>query len=112
MRHGSFSLEWLAEQTFEGFTRGDTWNSWECPFFSFEVAEQIAEAYEKLGHWASFHETDDAFYFRTEGEDEAEGFGSVAVDGHKLYPIGAGVWIWEKAQSIVDLAGQRLQYQE
>lgn len=94
MKPQTFSMEWLPQATFQGYTRGDTWNGWECPLFPFESARRIADAVSEY-QTAFYDEGADEFVF--EVEDDSERFGAVEVkDIGKLYPIGTGAWIWEK----------------
>lgn len=100
MKPTLFSIEWLGEQTFEGYTQGGDWNGWECPFFPFESAERIVAAYKKLGHRASFDQERDAFCFTNEESGEVEKFSAVEVAGRTLYAIGARAWIWESVAKV------------
>jgi hypothetical protein len=39
MRVADFALDFLDDVTFEGYTQGETWNGFACPYFSFEQAQ-------------------------------------------------------------------------
>jgi hypothetical protein len=75
----------------DGFSDGRTWNGWDYPFFTFDQALKVLDAFRNVR--ISQNLQMDAKY----PEGEFECFGSVIVDGQKLYPIGAGCWIWERA---------------
>jgi len=96
MKRAFFSMDATGDRTFAGYSDGRLWNGWECPSFPFESAQQIAAAVAE--YQPAFYDADaDQFTFQSEGE-EAEHFGGVEVEGiGKLYPIGAGAWIWERS---------------
>lgn len=37
--------DWIMDQSkgYQAFTSGQLWNGWECPYFTFEVARQLAQ---------------------------------------------------------------------
>lgn len=90
---------------FEGYSAGDTWNGWACPYFEKAEAERVLKASEKNGYeWTYDPEAD--VYLVTCNDDpseyEPERFSSTrrnAEDGKEIvvYGIGAYSWIWEKA---------------
>ena len=92
-------------EVFEGYNEEYSWNGWECPWFTKEVGEQIANYYKG---YMSFDSEKDAFVFNSP-QDEAEtdyfvGEDIETVDGTlHLYPIGNKSWIWDKYQSNEDL---------
>jgi hypothetical protein len=92
-------LETLGDKIFPGFTSGDGWNGWACPYFSFEVALQIVGAFQAQGAVARYDEAHDVFVFESDVPGESEEFGLFEVKGRKLYPLGAGSWIWEEVET-------------
>lgn len=96
MRAGRFALDSFGDEVFDGFTQGETWNGWARPYFTFEQGQRIVEAHRAQGNKARYDESGDAFSFEL-NEDEIDTFPSEQVEGQKLYPIGAGCWIWEEA---------------
>jgi hypothetical protein len=87
-----------SEEIFQGWADGRKWNGWEMP--GFEKAEAI-----RLIEWlgdkrARFDESQDAFItISQDGEEELWRAENVIVsDGGSLriYPIGAGAWIWDE----------------
>lgn len=94
-----FSLETIGDRLFAGYTEREDWNGWARPYFLFETAQQIADAVSEF-QTAFYDANADAFVFEVE-DDEPEIFGALSVEGiGKIYPIGAGSWIWEKAEEI------------
>jgi hypothetical protein len=94
MKTAFFSMEATGTRTFAGYSDGQQWNGWERPYFPFDSAQHIAEAMSDY-QTAFYDEAADEFVFERE-LGEAERFGAVEFDGSgKLYPIGAGAWIWE-----------------
>lgn len=102
MRKSFFSLDALGGTVFEAYTNEENWNGWACPYFSFEGAQRLAEAWRNSGWRAVYEEEGDAFAFwlQPEGEpDEPELYASVEIGRHRLYPIGAFSWTWEENSS-------------
>lgn len=95
MRPAKFTIDTFGEEVFEGFTQGETWNGWARPYFTFEQARRVVEAHRARGGRASYDEAEDAFSFEI-GEEEIDAFPAESLEGQKLYPVGAGCWIWEE----------------
>lgn len=95
-RRAMFSLA-DPEKIFRGWTEGRLWNGWEMPRFEFAVCQHILKS---LGdEQARFDEGADAFVTVSNGEEEAWPAEQVTIsDGSqvKVYPLGAGSWIWEE----------------
>jgi hypothetical protein len=87
-----------SEQAFEGWTNGQVWNGWSMPRFEYRVGVEILKS---LGDGqARFDGKADAFVTVSNGESEVWPAEQVAIaDGSqiKMYPLGAGSWIWEEA---------------
>ena len=101
LRESEFYLDVDPETTFQGYTTGDRWNGWACPYFEKDVAEKIAEHYTELHrydnedeYWAEYVSAEDAFAFHDDQGEEPRMFGPVEIDDTKLYPIGAYCWTW------------------
>jgi hypothetical protein len=77
--------------------KGDTWNGWEKPYFTKEVAEKIGADYAPDTQCDYIAQVD-GFALLDPGEDEVTMCAGedVVVDGHtlRLYPIRSGSWIW------------------
>ena len=48
--NSSFTIDSIPEQMFEGYSDGDTWNGWACPYFERMVAEKVLRASEANGY--------------------------------------------------------------
>lgn len=59
----SFTLEPLEGQTFAGYTAGQQWNGWACPYFTKEQAQRIVEAWHTCGFKVDYDPADDVFRF-------------------------------------------------
>ena len=89
---------------YDGFTRGDLWNGWECPIFEKAVAETILKDITSNGYSWKYNPEEDAFLVQHEDDPndyEPEIFAAEQVvldngDVRNLYAIGAYAWIWEK----------------
>jgi hypothetical protein len=98
MEKRSFTIDSLANQKFQGFTSGETWNGWACPYFTFEEAKKIVDAQNaNSDHSAHYDESNDTFVFSF-SDDEKEGYSAENIDGEKLYGIGCGSWIWAEVE--------------
>jgi hypothetical protein len=86
------------ERAFDGWSNGELWNGWAMPHFEFAVCQEILRS---LGdEQARFDEKADAFVTVSNREEEAWATAEITItDGSriKVYPLGAGSWIWEEA---------------
>jgi len=96
-----FCLE-LSEETFSGYTDGDTWNGFACPYFLYDEAVRLLEVF---GNRWKFDETRDAFLVWVVGaqeNDEPEVFESIKIQVNgediKTYAIGAYSWVWDTCE--------------
>ena len=93
---GQFALA-ESEERFSGWTDGKKWNGWEMPRFEKAEAERLIQWLS--GERGRFDEERDAFVTGTQGdEDEVWASEQIVIsDGSvlKVYPIGAGAWIWD-----------------
>ena len=79
------------------------WNGWAMPYFTKDVAMEIAQRYssDETGYSITYDEQKDVFVMEDENyEDEyieeIPKYTYGTPDGTKdLYPIGAGCWIWD-----------------
>jgi hypothetical protein len=100
----TFCIDSINERVFEGYSQGDNWNGWVCPYFEHSVAEQILLACEKNNYNWTYDLESDAFLVK--GKDEPrdcapEMFTSINIYINNkefvVYGIGAFSWIWEEA---------------
>ena len=99
LREDCFTLELVGDQVFGGFTNGEQWNGWACPYFTFDVGQQIVQSLGK-NQVAFYDEASNEFVFDVNGTNDPtdyDRFGSIEAEGiGKLYPIGTHAWIWEE----------------
>lgn len=102
MNKGTFCLDALPDMQFEGYTVGDTWNGWECPFFTEDVAEDILRASEANGYSWRFSTIHNG-YVVSHVDDK---WPATCYDGQRVtingnpvtvYAIGTYEWTWSKA---------------
>ena len=93
MQKTKFAIDFLTDKAFEGYTRGENWNGFACPYFTFDQAQQLVEAWKETGSASSYDSGKDEFNFQI-NDGEKDSFGAIKFDGTKLYPIGNGCWIW------------------
>ena len=102
MRLTNFKIESLGYETFEGFTKDENWNGWDCPYFTFEQAQKVLKVYNDLRvvigqkDLAYYDSAADVFIFPT-SKEESETFAAIIENGQKYYAVGAFCWIWEES---------------
>ncbi len=90
-----FALDFIPGKTFTGFTTGDDWNGFACPYFTFAQAQKLVSAWNEVDSQASYDEEQDAFVFETHDvPDETETYQPLEINGSKYYPVGTQSWIW------------------
>ena len=94
---GRFALA-DCDEAFDGWTNGRLWNGWEMPRFEFAVCGEILKV---LGdERAGYGGRRDAFAtLNQDGVEEVWAAESITLaDGSrmKVYPLGAGAWMWER----------------
>ncbi|HWV98501.1 MAG TPA: hypothetical protein VNZ64_02295 [Candidatus Acidoferrum sp.] len=98
-RRGRFALA-ESEEAFEGWADGRTWNGWQMPRFERDEAERLVRWVG--GERSRFDAARDAFVTISQsGEEEIWAGEGVAVsDGSamKVYPVGAGAWMWDEVE--------------
>lgn len=110
LRAATFRLDdVLGDQSFPGWTLGETWNGWACPYFSLEVAAQIAEQLCASGTeetWTLDEESGTLYSFEPDAAGpDAEG-GDVSIwepttlHGERVIALGSGLWIWSEVLNV------------
>jgi hypothetical protein len=102
MRKAKFSHDFLGDCEFQGYTRDEDYNGFACPYFSYDQAMPILQAWVEHGLAANYDENSDEFVFEVSGGDagnEFQRFGAIYADGLKLYPIGVFDWIWTEVEN-------------
>jgi hypothetical protein len=96
-----FNIDAIPDTVFEGYSDGDTWNGFACPYFEKDVAEHVLRASVRNGYSWTYDADRDAFIVRSIQDPpdyEPEEFlgQSIMVNGQKItvYGIGAYFWIW------------------
>jgi len=78
------------------------WNGFACPYFTFEQAMKLIDAWRAKGWQAEYNNTSDQFIFKmigfADGKNQ-DSFGADQIEGMKLYPIGTFSWIWDEVES-------------
>lgn len=98
-RHGQFYIDDPDSTQYPGYSFGLTWNGWACPFFSYDVAQQIIADFVAEGGEGRYDDASDSFRLQSADESYAvTGIDIETPDGsQRVYPIGAGMWIWDDA---------------
>lgn len=103
LRQARFYLDSEPEVIFRGYTEGDTWNGFACPYLEFSVAQEVARLYEEThgGNWkAKYISEEDTFRFHDPAYEEPEEFAPVKLSGdERLYAIGAYSWAWHEVDA-------------
>lgn len=86
---------------FEGFTKGETWNGWDVPYFTARVAGQIIRQCADA-RLARFRVSDGLILVSNyignglwDEEVECPGVPGPGGEG-QLFSVGGGDWIWEE----------------
>ena len=106
---GRFTIEdWFGP--FEGWTDGQQCNGWECPYFEFDTAIRMVDAWSNnvaFGeevYRARYDEERDEFCFCSSGLEDWDCFGAqtIEIEGKtiKVYSIGAFSWIWSDEEAL------------
>ena len=90
LKKAIFSMDCF-DENLEGFTYGNTWNGWACPYFTYDNAMKLATLVPDFG--MQYDAKNDKFFAESEYYDREE-WESVMIDGQKYYPIGNCSWCW------------------
>ena len=90
---GRFAIEdWFGP--FEGWTAGQQWNGWECPYFERNTAIRLVDAWNNVAfggkeYQARYDEERDEFCFCDGGSEEWDCFGSktIETEGKGAHPL-------------------------
>jgi hypothetical protein len=106
MSKAKFAIDSIPDVVFQGYTNGDTWNGWACPYFEKAEAERVLRASEVNRYLWTYTENG----FSVQNQDDPEGYESevfealkiATEDGSELtvYAIGAYSWIWEPMSEV------------
>lgn len=92
-----FSIDGVGE--FHGYTFGQTWNGFACPYFELSAALKIAESYPLVVSYDAIKgvfKLDEGYLPEDVYEVSAQIINT--VDGPKnVYSIGSFGWVWEDA---------------
>jgi hypothetical protein len=79
------------------WTFDEEWNEWAVPHFEKSEADKVAKV-----HNCKYNPQKDSYEFAQGKEvEEFEGIKIQTFDGlKKVYPIGAGSWVWDEVESI------------
>ncbi len=82
------------EDIFDAWHLEEEWNEWAIPYFEKQEADKVAKI-----HACKYNPSKDAYAFEQDGEvEEFSGFLIETEEGSKkVYSIGGGSWIWDKA---------------
>lgn len=96
-----FVLDAFEDEQFEGYTTGETWNGFACPYLTFESAQRLMAVLSAEGQTAFYDAAADQFVCAEEDyEDDPDRYGAASVEGiGKLYPVGTRVWTWAEVET-------------
>jgi hypothetical protein len=98
MRMAKFVFDLLGDQSFEGYARLEYWYGFACPYFTYDQAQNVVEAWLSWVGQASYDSEHDQFTFEMiiEGRKNSWSFSGVDIEGMRLYPVGAYYWFWDE----------------
>lgn len=98
-RKGRFGFDSEAEYPYVGYTHGQRWNGWECPWFELDEAQQIVADCPHTG--SKYNPDKDCFEQRDYAADRYEAYAlpamSILYEGKyvRVYTVVDG-WCWEE----------------
>lgn len=96
-RKGRFGFDSEAEYPYVGYTHGQRWNGWECPWFELDEAQQIVADCSHAG--STYNPDKDCFEQRDYADDEVYALPaqSILYEGRyvRVYIVVDG-WCWEE----------------
>ena len=101
----AFRLDGIPGMAFGGYTNGNNWNGWECPYFDKDTAERILRASEQNGYSWEYDIAQDTY--TVSHRDDEKGWGPemfcavkivMGEESIRVYGIGAYSWVWEIAE--------------
>lgn len=96
-RKGRFGFDSGAEYPYVGYTSGQRWNGWECPWFELDEAQQIVADAPHTG--SKYNPDKDCFEQRYYADDEVYALPAMSIlyEGKyvRVYIVGDG-WCWEE----------------
>ncbi len=82
-----------------GYSQGDRWNGWACPYFEFENAKKILELVTEGGGYWEYDKATDIFRALPHMADFEESWKGLDIDVNgetkHVYAIGAYFWTWQ-----------------
>lgn len=100
-----FTADWL-EKDYDGYTFGEYWNGWSCPYFTKEQGLALLPEWNGTleNEHITFDEAQDTFLIATGDPewpfDQYKGQDIETVDGPQhVYPIGSFGYCWDDAKS-------------
>jgi len=106
LRESEFYLDADPDTSYQGYTAGQTWNGFACPYFELQVAQEVAQAYVEMHaegpgrpRKVEYDPENDCFRFYEPAYDDWEEVSALIVGEKKLYPIGAFSWAWHEVNS-------------
>lgn len=82
---------------YDGYTNGNHWNGWACPWFTREVADQISREVNDGYSSMVYNKANDCFIYKGYRNEGSDIFKGKDIRGKHLYPIGTAYWMWDKA---------------
>jgi len=94
MKKAQFTMNDI-DGEFDGYTCGNTWNSFACPFFTNEQAVHMLEAldYQTFSFTWSYDSDRNVFIVCDDGNITE--YSAIKRDGMTLWSIGAYEWVWD-----------------
>ena len=107
---GFFSID--GGKTYLGYTAGQNWNGWACPYFTIDVAKQITDGASDDSLRIRYDEERDSFFFFYTDEEEYEKEHGEIYEPYTctgmdimsngeivhVYDIGNGAWCWDEIE--------------
>ncbi len=104
LKHTVFAIN--AGERFMGYTAGQHWNGWACPYFTKPEADRIMDMVNRTSpdikqYFMRYDDDRDVYIYHDDNCDEAETFACEQYldqktgEIYELYAIGSWSWIWD-----------------
>jgi len=107
IRKANFAIADDGSKTYEGYTFGRTWNGWECPYFTKEIALEMMKEFDNEDQPAHYDEDTDTFVYVMDADDPDNMTDYYKGEDHDyngetihLYGIGVMGWIWDEIEDV------------
>lgn len=79
-----FALDAFEGEQFEGYTTGETWNGFACPYLTFESAQRLMAVLSAEGQIAFYDAADQFVCAKEDSKDDPDRYSAADVEGRRI----------------------------